>query len=42
MVWQWLNGDRPIGAERAVEIERRTKGQIKREDLRPELFRRAA
>lgn len=42
MVWQWFNGHRPIGAERAVEIERRTKGEIRREDLRPDLYRRVA
>lgn len=40
MVWQWLSGYRPIGAERAVEIEKRTRGEIKRHELRPDLFRR--
>jgi DNA-binding transcriptional regulator YdaS (Cro superfamily) len=43
MVWQWLNGMRKIGAERAVKIEKRTRGKLRREQLRPDLFvRRAA
>jgi DNA-binding transcriptional regulator YdaS (Cro superfamily) len=40
MVSQWLTGRRPIGAERAVAIERRTKGEISCEDLLPNVFRR--
>lgn len=39
MVSQWLNGE-PITADRAVKIEKKTKGEVKREDLRPDLFRR--
>ena len=38
MVWQWLNGYRPIGAERAVAIEKKTRGEIKRRHLRPDIF----
>lgn len=40
MVSQWLKGD-PITADRAVAIEKKTKGEILREDLRPDLFRRS-
>ena len=42
MVSQWLSGTRPMGAERAVEIEKRTNGEIKRHDLRPDIFEKRA
>lgn len=42
MVSQWFSGARPIGAERAVEIEKRTKGAIKRHELRPDIFEKRA
>ena len=42
MVWQWLSGYRPIGAERAVEIEKRTRGEITRQQLRPDIFGKRA
>ena len=42
LVWQWLNGHTKVTAERAVEIERCTAGEITRHDLRPDLFPRAA
>lgn len=38
MVWQWLNGYRPISAERAKKIEYATGGVIKRRELRPDVF----
>ena len=39
MVWHWLNG-KHITAERALEIEQATNGEVDRMDLRPELFKR--
>ena len=48
MVWQWSEwlknpkkGTR-ITAERAMEIEAATNGEIKRAELRPDLFKEAA
>lgn len=38
LVWQWLNGHTRITAERAIEIEQKTRRQIHRADLRPDLF----
>ena len=32
------NGHRKITAERAVDIERRTKGEVTRQELRPDLY----
>ena len=42
LVWQWLNGRTQITAEMANAIEEKTKGAIKRRDLRPDLFARKA
>lgn len=39
LVWQWLNGRTEITAEKAVDIERVTRGEVKRQQLRPDLFR---
>ena len=39
LVGQWLHGETTITAERALQIERVTKGEVKRQQLRPELFR---
>jgi len=47
-VWQWLSwledpdaeGMARITAERAIEIEEITKGEVARHDLRPDLFSR--
>jgi len=41
-VWQWLSGETRITAERAVQIEQITDGQVSRHDLRPDLFESAA
>jgi len=41
LVWQWLEGKTRITAERAKEIEGKTRGEITRHDLRPDLFDRA-
>lgn len=38
LVWQWLNGRTVITAERAKDIEQKTKGEIRRHDLRPDVF----
>lgn len=48
LIWQWLAwlDDRPHGtritAERAIEIERITQSELKREDLRPDVFGKQA
>jgi DNA-binding transcriptional regulator YdaS (Cro superfamily) len=41
LVWQWMNGHTQITAERAIEIEEKTKGAIKRHELRPDLYAKA-
>lgn len=38
-VSHWMNGQ-TITAERAIEIERATKGEVTRHDLRPDIFAR--
>lgn len=38
LVWQWLNGETKITAERAVQIEEATGGDVTCEDVRPDLF----
>jgi DNA-binding transcriptional regulator YdaS (Cro superfamily) len=38
MVSQWLTGISRITAERALDIERATQGQVTRHDLRPDIF----
>lgn len=38
LVWQWLDGRTRITAERAIEIEDKTDGEITRHDLRPDLY----
>ena len=40
MVWQWLNGYRRVGAERALQVEAATGGKVTRHDLRPDLYPR--
>lgn len=42
LVWQWLNGRLPVKPERAKQIEQATRGAIKRHDLRPDIFDKAA
>jgi len=41
--WQqvtlWLNGDSIVTGERAVVIEEITKGEVTREEIRPDLYR---
>ncbi len=38
LIWQWISGKTRVTAERAIEIERVTKGGITRAQLRPDLF----
>lgn len=42
LVWQWLNGETKVTAERAVQIEAATGGQVTREEIRPDLYCRDA
>ena len=42
LVWQWLDGRTLITAERAVRIERRTAGEITRQELRPDIFEKVS
>ena len=37
-VWQWINGRVQVDPKRAIKIERATRGQIKRHELRPDLY----
>lgn len=37
-VWQWIEGETRITAERARQIERVTRGAIKARELRPDVF----
>lgn len=37
-VWNWLNRDKVIRLENALLIERATKGQVTKEQLRPDLY----
>lgn len=41
-VWQWISGESRITAERALEIEKKTGGEITRQELRADLFGKAA
>lgn len=38
LVWQWIAGRTRVTAERAIEIEGKTDGEITRHDLRPDLY----
>ena len=42
LIWQWLDGRTRVTAERAVEIEGKTAGEIQRHDLRPDLYPRTS
>jgi DNA-binding transcriptional regulator YdaS (Cro superfamily) len=35
---QWVLGKRPVPANRCLDIERATGGQVTRHDLRPDVF----
>lgn len=36
-VWQWLAGRKPVSAESCIAIERVTEGEVRCEDLRPDI-----
>ena len=38
LVWQWIEGVTRITAERAIQIERVTGGQVGKHELRPDVF----
>ena len=38
LVWQWINNQTGITAEKAVAIERATDGELPRDRLRPDVF----
>lgn len=38
LVWQWIKGRTRITAERAIEIENLTGGEVSRHDCRPDIF----
>ena len=38
MVWQWVNGHRPVAAHHCLPIQQATEGQITVHDLRPDVF----
>lgn len=42
LVSQWVRGETQITAERALEIEAATGGQVTRQELRPDIFGIAA
>lgn len=42
LVHQWVSGKTRITGERARDIEAATGGQVRRHDLRPDLFERQA
>lgn len=41
LVWQWLNGRRPVAARHCIPIETATSGAVTRYDLRPDVFGQA-
>lgn len=38
LVWQWINGRRPIAAKHAIPIERESGGLCPRHETCPEVF----
>jgi DNA-binding transcriptional regulator YdaS (Cro superfamily) len=41
LVWQWLNDETTITAEQAKKIETVTQKEVRRHDLRPDLYERS-
>lgn len=37
-VWQWINGRANVSPQMAKKIEKATRGQIKRHELRPDVY----
>lgn len=42
LVWQWINGETRVTPDRAKAIEKKTAGEITRQDLRPDIWEREA
>lgn len=42
LIWQWLNGHRPIAAEQVIPLEVATNGHVSRHEVRPDLYPRSA
>lgn len=38
LVWQWMEGRTKVTAERALQIEKHTDGEVTRHELRPDLY----
>lgn len=38
LVWQWLDGRRPVAPKHCIPIETATAGAVTRHDLRPDIF----
>ncbi len=38
MVWQWINGHRPVAAEKVIPIEQATDGVVQRHEIRPDIY----
>ena len=36
-VWQWIAGRKPVSAESCIAIERETAGEVRCEELRPDI-----
>lgn len=41
LVWQWLNGRRPVAPQHSIPIETATGGAVTRFDLHPDVFGKA-
>ena len=37
-VWNWLNREKRVPAERVLAVEQATDGQVSRHELRPDLY----
>jgi DNA-binding transcriptional regulator YdaS (Cro superfamily) len=37
LIWQWINGRRPIAVEQAIAIERESGGVVTCEEMRPDV-----
>ena len=37
-VWNWINRDKRVPAEKVIAIEEATSGEVSRHDLRPDLY----
>lgn len=37
-VWNWLNRDKRVPAERVIAVEQATNGRVSRHELRPDIY----